>query len=438
MILDRGRRDPLQHAGDEPEGRCSTASPRSTPCSSAPARRAARSWTFPDGTRRATASTSASTGWPAVAFGHIDKIGERVLIIGVGNTAMDCCRTSRRLGGKDVKVMARRAAPVLQGVALGAGGRRGRADRHPREPRARSASSSKAASSRAWSSSASSGVEDGKGRQTAKKIDTVMLPGRRRHPGDRSGERVPVDRARHRHRVRQGRHAGRRRGDHAVDAAGRVLRRRLGVRARRTSSGPSRTRTRRRSRSTTTAAASRSRERPPQGMNLITQKMGLAEWSYSNDYNPAKRAKMKHVDLRERFTQALARGRAGLRSRADRARGRALPQLRRADGLHRREVHRVRRLHRRLPDHLPHDRAQRRGGRAAQAADRRRPATPKQELFVSGRAAADRARDGEGRGRLRALRPVRRALPDGGVGHAEVRPQLPHAGQNGAGAWNSR
>src|SRR5215469_4370338 len=44
----------------------------------------------------------------SVAFGHIDKIGERVLIIGVGNTAMDCCRTSRRLGGKDVKVMARR------------------------------------------------------------------------------------------------------------------------------------------------------------------------------------------------------------------------------------------------------------------------------------------------------------------------------------------
>ncbi len=44
----------------------------------------------------------------SVAFDHIDKIGERVLIIGVGNTAMDCCRTARRLGGKDVKVMARR------------------------------------------------------------------------------------------------------------------------------------------------------------------------------------------------------------------------------------------------------------------------------------------------------------------------------------------
>ena len=44
----------------------------------------------------------------SVAFEHIDSIGEKVLIIGVGNTAMDCCRTSRRLGGKDVKVMARR------------------------------------------------------------------------------------------------------------------------------------------------------------------------------------------------------------------------------------------------------------------------------------------------------------------------------------------
>jgi NADPH-dependent glutamate synthase beta subunit-like oxidoreductase len=44
----------------------------------------------------------------SVAFGHISKIGERVLIIGVGNTAMDCCRTSLRLGAKNVKVMARK------------------------------------------------------------------------------------------------------------------------------------------------------------------------------------------------------------------------------------------------------------------------------------------------------------------------------------------
>jgi formate dehydrogenase beta subunit len=44
----------------------------------------------------------------SVAFQHIDKIGERVLIIGVGNTAMDCCRSSLRLGATDVKVMARK------------------------------------------------------------------------------------------------------------------------------------------------------------------------------------------------------------------------------------------------------------------------------------------------------------------------------------------
>jgi formate dehydrogenase (NADP+) beta subunit len=44
----------------------------------------------------------------SVAFGHIDKVGERVLIIGVGNTAMDCCRSSLRLGAKHVKVMARK------------------------------------------------------------------------------------------------------------------------------------------------------------------------------------------------------------------------------------------------------------------------------------------------------------------------------------------
>ena len=44
----------------------------------------------------------------SVAFGHLDSIGEKVLIIGVGNTAMDCCRTSLRLGASDVKVMARK------------------------------------------------------------------------------------------------------------------------------------------------------------------------------------------------------------------------------------------------------------------------------------------------------------------------------------------
>ncbi len=44
----------------------------------------------------------------SVAFAHTKSIGKRVLIIGVGNTAMDCCRTALRLGANDVKVMARK------------------------------------------------------------------------------------------------------------------------------------------------------------------------------------------------------------------------------------------------------------------------------------------------------------------------------------------
>jgi formate dehydrogenase (NADP+) beta subunit len=43
----------------------------------------------------------------SVSFGHIDKIGKRVIVLGGGNTAMDCCRSSRRLGGEEVKVVVR-------------------------------------------------------------------------------------------------------------------------------------------------------------------------------------------------------------------------------------------------------------------------------------------------------------------------------------------
>ena len=43
----------------------------------------------------------------SVSFGHVEKIGKRVIVLGGGNTAMDCCRTSRRLGGDDVKVIVR-------------------------------------------------------------------------------------------------------------------------------------------------------------------------------------------------------------------------------------------------------------------------------------------------------------------------------------------
>jgi formate dehydrogenase beta subunit len=44
----------------------------------------------------------------SIHFGHVGSVGARVLIIGVGNTAMDCCRSAKRLGATDVKVIARK------------------------------------------------------------------------------------------------------------------------------------------------------------------------------------------------------------------------------------------------------------------------------------------------------------------------------------------
>src|SRR6266403_1261258 len=60
------------------------------------------------GRKEATANIHIGIDWlSSVSFGHINKIGKRVMVLGGGNTAMDCCRSSRRLGGEDVKVIVR-------------------------------------------------------------------------------------------------------------------------------------------------------------------------------------------------------------------------------------------------------------------------------------------------------------------------------------------
>ena len=60
------------------------------------------------GRKEAAANIHIGIDWLSnVSFGHIDKIGKRVIVLGGGNTAMDCCRTARRLGGEDVKVIVR-------------------------------------------------------------------------------------------------------------------------------------------------------------------------------------------------------------------------------------------------------------------------------------------------------------------------------------------
>jgi NADPH-dependent glutamate synthase beta subunit-like oxidoreductase len=60
------------------------------------------------GRQEAAANIHIGIDWlSSVSFGHITRIGRRVIVLGGGNTAMDCCRSSRRLGGEDVKVIVR-------------------------------------------------------------------------------------------------------------------------------------------------------------------------------------------------------------------------------------------------------------------------------------------------------------------------------------------
>jgi formate dehydrogenase beta subunit len=237
----------------------------------------------------------------SVAFEHIDKIGERVLIIGVGNTAMDCCRTARRIGGKDVKVMARRPRPYFKASPWELED----AEEEQVEivvnhvPKRFVVTNGKLTGMEfdkvEW-------LDDGRGGQTSKVVGTVIIPADdvivaigqenafpwiERDIGIAFGKYdMPQVDEKTFQSTRPGVFFG---GDaawgpkniiwavaHAHEAAISIDNHCRGVPL---------------------------TERPPIGMNLVTQKMGLAEWSYSNDYNPAKRAKMKHVDLRERFKQ---------------------------------------------------------------------------------------------------------------------------------------
>ncbi|RST56200.1 FAD-dependent oxidoreductase [Variovorax sp. MHTC-1] len=60
------------------------------------------------GRREAAAAIHIGIDWlNSVSFGHVTSIGQRVIVLGGGNTAMDCCRSARRLGGTDVKVVVR-------------------------------------------------------------------------------------------------------------------------------------------------------------------------------------------------------------------------------------------------------------------------------------------------------------------------------------------
>ena len=118
-------------------------------------------------------------------------------------------------------------------------------------------------------------------------------------------------------------------------------------------------------------------QRPPPGVTLMSQKMGIHEWSYDNDITsrPAL-ARCRWSDIDQVAEEHQGRGRARLRCGDGVQGGRALPQLRRADGVRLEPVHRMRRLRRHLPDRLHHLHRQRRRRPTCARACARRRVTP--------------------------------------------------------------
>jgi formate dehydrogenase (NADP+) beta subunit len=232
----------------------------------------------------------------SVAFGHIDSIGERVLIIGVGNTAMDCCRSSRRLGGKDIKVMARRPRPYFKASPWELDD----AEEEGVEIVVNQAPKQFVLEHGKLAGMLFERLEWDAGAKKSRTIDEVFYPADdvilaigqenafpwiERDLGIEFDQwDMPVVNETTFESSRPGVFFG---GDSAFGPKNIIWAVEHGHQA---------------------AISIHNHcegisvsERPPMGMNLVSQKMGLSEWSYHNDYNPVHRQKMKHVDLTERF-----------------------------------------------------------------------------------------------------------------------------------------
>jgi formate dehydrogenase beta subunit len=234
----------------------------------------------------------------SIHFGHVDSVGKRVLIIGVGNTAMDCCRSSKRLGATDVKVIARKtrkyfkASPweledaeeeqveiienlqpvrfiIEDGKLTGMEFDKFKSEETPKGLK-----------------------QDVIGREIIP-CDTVVLaigqdnafPFIERNIGLEFGKwDMPVVDKTTFMSTRPGVFFG---GDAAFGPANIIWAVEHGHQA---------------------AISIHNycqgipiTERPPQGMTLASTKMGLHEWAYSNNYDPVQRQKMAHVELPLRF-----------------------------------------------------------------------------------------------------------------------------------------
>jgi NADPH-dependent glutamate synthase beta subunit-like oxidoreductase/ferredoxin len=232
----------------------------------------------------------------SITFGHVDSIGENVLIIGVGNTAMDCCRSSRRLGGKNIKVMARRPRGYFKASPW---------ELEDAEEEGVEIVINHAPKRFVIENGKLIGMEferlewDEKAAKS-KLIDTIFLPAddvilaigqENAFPWIERDLGIEFDKW-DMPSVNEKTHQCTLPGvffggdaawgpkniiwavEHAHQAAISIHNHCQGVPV---------------------------AERPAQTMNLTSQKMGLSEWSYHNDYNPAARQKMRHVELTQRF-----------------------------------------------------------------------------------------------------------------------------------------
>jgi formate dehydrogenase (NADP+) beta subunit len=250
--------------------------------------------------RHDTESIHIGIAWlQSIAFGHIDSIGERVLVIGVGNTAMDCCRSSMRLGGKEVKVIARRSRPHFKASPW---------ELEDAEEEGVEIIENYAPKRFIVENGVMKGMEfevlewseGAGGRQSSRVIDTVVIPcdevilaiGQEgafpwveRDIGiefDQWGSPV-VDKKTFQ-TTRDGVFVG---GDAAWGPENIIWAVEHGHQA-----------------AISIHQYCQSQpltERPEYGMNLVSQKMGIHQWSYSNDYDIAHRAKMQHVELAQRL-----------------------------------------------------------------------------------------------------------------------------------------
>jgi NADPH-dependent glutamate synthase beta subunit-like oxidoreductase/ferredoxin len=237
----------------------------------------------------------------SIHFGHITSVGSKVLIIGVGNTAMDCCRSAKRLGATDVKVISRKTRKYFKASPWELeDAEEEKVDILENLSPVRFIIENGKLTGMEFDKFTSEEVNGKLVQEPAGRIvlpcDSVVLaigqenafPWIERDMGlefDKKWDMPVVDKTTFMS-TRAGVFFG---GDAAFGPANIIWAVEHGHQAaisiHQFCQGLSVT------------------ERPPHGQTLTSTKMGLHEWSYSNNYDPVTRQKMKHVDLPIRFSK---------------------------------------------------------------------------------------------------------------------------------------